>query len=135
MTRLKEIFSPGDHGSTFGGNYLSTRAGLTVLEILEEEQSSGGLEERIILFSDYLERLAQSMPERFSEAVGLGLMRGLRAVDAETQGRIIRAAFEAGLIVLKAGRNTVRFLPPLTISREEIEEGFLRFEKALGTLD
>ena len=134
MTRLKEIFRPGDHGSTFGGNYLSTRAGLTVLEILEAEQDSGALEERIVLFSDYLNRLAERLPELFTEAVGLGLMRGLRAVDAETQGRIIRAAFEEGLILLKAGRNTVRFLPPLTISREEIDEGFKRFETALERL-
>ncbi len=134
MTRLKEIFSPGDHGSTFGGNYLSTRAGLTVLEVLEAEQGSGALAERIELFSSWLDRLAESMPELFTEAVGLGLMRGLRCVDAKTQGAILQAAFDERLIVLKAGRNTVRFLPPLTISRDEIEEGFKRFEKALATL-
>ncbi len=134
MTRLKEIFKPGDHGSTFGGNYLSTRAGLTVLEVLEREQENGALAERIERFSRYLERLAESMPERFTEAVGLGLMRGLRCRDAATQGAILEAAFAEGLIVLKAGRNTVRFLPPLTISREEIDEGFKRFEKALATL-
>ena len=134
MTRLKEIFQPGDHGSTFGGNYLSTRAGLTVLEILEEEQESGELEERIIFFSRNLQRLAESLPELFSEAVGLGLMRGLRCRSAEIQSRILNAAFAEGLILLKAGRNTVRFLPPLVITRSEMEEGFLRFEKALETL-
>ena len=134
MTRLKEIFKPGDHGSTFGGNYLSTRAGLAVLEILQSEWDSGALAVRIELFSRYLQRLAGSMPELFTEAVGLGLMRGLRCVDAETQGRILEAAFAEGLIVLKAGRNTVRFLPPLTITREETDEGFKRFEEALAAL-
>jgi len=134
MTRLKEIFRPGDHGSTFGGNYLSTRAGLTVLEILQAEQERGALAERIEHFSRYLSRLAESLPEFFTEAVGLGLMRGLRCVDAETQGRILKAAFAEGLILLKAGRNTVRFLPPLVISREEIDEGFVRLEKALESL-
>ncbi len=134
MTRLKDIFRPGDHGSTFGGNYLSTRAGLTVLEILQAEQERGALVERIEHFSRYLNRLAQSLPELFTEAVGLGLMRGLRCVDAETQGRILKAAFAEGLILLKAGRNTVRFLPPLVISREEIDEGFVRLEKALESL-
>lgn len=134
MTRLKEIFKPGDHGSTFGGNYLSTRAGLTVLEVLQSEQDKGALAERIEIFGGYLNRLAERLPEYFTEAVGLGLMRGLRCVDAATQGAILKAAFEEGLIVLKAGRNTVRFLPPLTITREEIDEGFKRFEKALATL-
>ncbi|WP_456433043.1 acetylornithine/succinylornithine family transaminase [Nitratifractor sp.] len=134
MTRLKEIFAPGDHGSTFGGNFLSTRAGLTVLEILEAELDSGALAERIELFSRALERLAESMPEHFTEAVGLGLMRGLRCVDAQIQGAILEAAFKEGLILLKAGRNTVRFLPPLTISRDEIDEGFKRLERALLAL-
>ncbi|WP_292662020.1 aspartate aminotransferase family protein [Nitratifractor sp.] len=134
MTRLKEIFKPGDHGSTFGGNYLSTRAGLTVLEVLEEERKGGALQHRIDRFSRYLERLAGGMPERFSEAVGLGLMRGLRCRDAATQGAILEAAFAEGLILLKAGRNTVRFLPPLIIGDDEIDEGFKRFEKALATL-
>ena len=134
MTRLKEIFQPGDHGSTFGGNYLSTRAGLTVLDILESERDSGALAERIETFSAWLNRLAETLPERFTEAVGLGLMRGLRCVDALTQGAILTAAFAEGLIVLKAGRNTVRFLPPLTITKEEMDEGFKRFEKALATL-
>jgi len=134
MTRLKEIFSPGDHGSTFGGNYLSTRAGLAVLEVLEEEQNRGELEERILYFSRHLRQLVSSRPELFSEAVGLGLMRGLRAVDSGVQKRIIEAAFAEGVLVLKAGRNTVRFLPPLTITRDETDEGFRRFEKALATL-
>ncbi|WP_456393544.1 acetylornithine/succinylornithine family transaminase [Nitratifractor sp.] len=134
MTRLKEIFRPGDHGSTFGGNYLSTRAGLTVLEILEAEQERGTLAERIEHFSRYLSRLAERLPEFFTEAVGLGLMRGLRCVDAQTQDRILKAAFAEGLILLKAGRNTVRFLPPLIIGREEIDEGFVRLEKALESL-
>ncbi len=134
MTNLKDIFEPGDHGSTFGGNYLSTRAALEVVDILESEYHSGNLKEKIEYFSSYLDRVAQSMPELFSSSVGLGLMRGLRAKDAEIQSRIIKSAFDKGVIVLKAGRNTVRFLPPLTITRDEIDEGFKRFEEALSTI-
>jgi len=74
------------------------------------------------------------MPELFTSDVGLGLMRGLRAVDADIQNKIVTSAFENGLILLKAGRNTVRFLPPLTISEDEIEEGFKRFEKAIDSI-
>ena len=134
MTSLKDIFEPGDHGSTFGGNYLSTRAGLEVVDILEDEYNSGNLKEKIDYFSSYLDRVSKSMPELFVSSVGVGLMRGLRVKDANTQSRIINEAFKKGVIVLKAGRNTVRFLPPLTITKEEIDEGFKRFEEALSTI-
>jgi len=131
MTNLKDIFAPGDHGSTFGGNYLSSRAGLTVVDILNREYNSGNIAKNIELFNAKLEHIASSLPRYFSHSVGLGLMRGLRANSSEIQQQIIKKAFEKGLILLKAGRNTVRFLPPITISKEEIEEGFKRLEMAL----
>jgi len=134
MTSLKDIFEPGDHGSTFGGNFLSTKAGLAVLEILEREQEKGVLAERITEFNAHLTGLEKSYPALFGAHVGLGLMLGLRATSSEVQQKVLVAAFEAGVIVLKAGRNTVRFLPPLTITREEINEGFKRFEKAIAAL-
>ena len=135
MTRLKDIFSPGDHGSTFGGNYLSTRGALSVLDILEREYNKGTIKENIELFNRYLEEVATSLPKLFEKSVGLGLMRGLRCKSSEIQTKIITKAFEKGLIVLKAGRNTVRFLPPITISKKEIEEGFKRLELALMEIE
>ena len=134
MTSLKDIFAPGDHGSTFGGNFLSTRAGLAVLEILEQEQEKGMLAARITAFNAHLTGLAKNYPALFGAHVGLGLMLGLRATSSEVQQKVLAAAFEAGVIVLKAGKNTVRFLPPLTITKEEINEGFKRFEKAIAAL-
>ncbi|MDD4855371.1 MAG: aminotransferase class III-fold pyridoxal phosphate-dependent enzyme, partial [Sulfuricurvum sp.] len=59
---------------------------------------------------------------------------GLRVVDAETLGKIINSARNHGVIVLKAGRNTLRFLPPLTITKANIDEGFVRLEKAMENL-
>ena len=134
MTRLKEIFAPGDHGSTFGGNYLSTRAALEVLDILEEEKESGALDHRMIYFEERLKAIAAKFSNLFEKEVGLGLMRGLRAKEADIQNEIIKKAFEERVLVLKAGRNTVRFLPPLTITKEEIDEGLGRFERALERL-
>ncbi len=134
MTNLKDIFSPGDHGSTFGGNYLSTKAALTVMEILEDEYKSGAISKRVELFTKELDRVANTLPELFSQSVGLGLMRGLRCKSANIQNSILKASLKERLIVLKAGKNTIRFLPPLTITEEEIEEGFKRFEKALATV-
>lgn len=134
MTNLKDIFEPGDHGSTFGGNYISTSAGLAVLEVLGGEKDSGALDERIDLFRENLERIVTSYPKLFSQSVGIGLMLGLRARDSKIQQSVIRAAFDEGLIVLKAGRDTVRFLPPLTITKKEIIEGFSRFEKVISAI-
>ena len=131
MTSLKDIFQPGDHGSTFGGNFLSTKGALTVLDILEKEYSKKAISQRVELFNSNLEQIANSLPNLFNYSVGLGLMRGLRCKSADIQSQIITKAFENGLIVLKAGRNTVRFLPPLTISEDEISEGFKRLEVAL----
>jgi len=61
-------------------------------------------------------------------------MRGLRAKDNETMRAVIDASMKNKLIVLPAGRNTVRFLPALTITSSEIDEGFKRFEKAISSL-
>ncbi len=134
ITTLKDIFQPGDHGSTFGGNFLSTRAALEVLDILEEYKNSGELDKAILYFEDGLRAILKRYPEIFEAEVGMGFMRGLRAKSSDLQGTIIKKAFEHGVLVLKSGRNVVRFLPPLTISKYEIDEGFRRFENALKSI-
>jgi acetylornithine aminotransferase len=134
MTRHKDIFAPGDHGSTFGGNYLSCAAGLAVLDILSEMYDEGRLHETFIYFEEKLKATGEKYGDLFEKEVGLGLMRGLRARDAQTLSAILEKSMEQRLILLKAGRNTVRFLPSLTITKDEIDEGFERFENALQTL-
>ena len=134
MTSIKDILSAGEHGSTFGGNYLSTAAANAVLDILEEEKNSGELDRIFIKFELHLEELLSKYQHLFTQSVGFGLMRGLRVKDAETLAKIIVSAHEKGVLVLKAGRNTLRFLPPLTISDEEMNEGFKRLDEALSSL-
>lgn len=134
MTKHKDVLSAGDHGSTFGGNYLSCAAGLAVLEVLEGLYESGTVSETLIYFEEKLKEIANSNTALFEKEVGLGLMRGLRAKSAQIQGSIIKNCMNEGLIVLKAGRNTVRFLPSITISKNEIDEGFKRFEKVISSL-
>ena len=134
MTRHKDILSAGDHGSTFGGNYLSTSAGLAVLDELSALYNNGIIDETLVYFSEKLRSIAVQFNDIFEKEVGLGLMRGLRAKNANIQSMVINNALKEGLIVLKAGRNTVRFLPSITIDKNEIDEGFKRFEKALSTL-
>ena len=129
MTSLKDVLSAGDHGSTFGGNYLSTTAVCSVVEILNELKQSGALEKTSLYFNQELEKFYATHKEYFTAKVGIGMMCGLRVKDAQTLTSIMSNAKESGVMVLKAGRNTLRFLPPLTITKEEIDEGF----KALST--
>jgi acetylornithine aminotransferase len=134
MTKHKDIFTYGDHGSTFGGNFLSTRAGLEVLDILESCHKEGFLKKSIEYFESKLAKSAQKHSDIFLGTTGLGLMRGIQCKNGDMLSKIIKASFENGVLVLKAGRNTVRFLPPLTITKDEIDEGFARFERALDTI-
>ena len=134
MTKHKEILVAGEHGSTFGGNYLSTAAGLAVLDVLKPMYDSGTIDETLVYFSEKLKEIVTKHENLFEKEVGLGLMRGLRAKSAEIQGAVLKNALTEGLVILKAGRNTVRFLPSITISKSEIDEGFKRFEKAISSL-
>lgn len=113
-------FALGDHGSTFGGNALACAAADAVLTILTE----GGLLERSAEVGQYLgERLAHFSKYNFiTDIRGIGLMRGI-----QLSPKIPAAAFEGklrerGYLVNVAGNNTIRLVPPLTITREEIDE-------------
>ncbi len=134
MTSKTDVLGPGDHGSTFGGNYLSTTAANAVLDVLESYKQSGALDEAFLYFEHRLKALHADYARLFDAAVGFGMMRGLRVKDAKTLANIIAAARNEGVLLLKAGRNTLRFLPPLTITREEMDEGFGRLVRALDTL-
>jgi acetylornithine aminotransferase len=134
VTKHKDIFTPGDHGSTFGGNYLSTASANKVLDILEDYKNTGALDEAIIYFGNKLSEIYKKYPNIFTAQVGLGLMRGLRAKDGETLQEVIKKCFEEGVLVLKAGKNTMRLLPPLTITKDEINIGFERLDNALSKI-
>ena len=134
MTTLKDIFSAGDHGSTFGGNYLSSTAICEVMDILNEYDASGELAINMLLFDKALEKFYNENQTLFTEKVGLGMMCGLRAKNAETLAKVINNAREHGVMVLKAGKNTLRLLPPLTIKQEEINEGFKRLSAAVKNI-
>ena len=135
ITTHKDLFEFGDHGSTFGGNFLSTRAGLEVLDILESYKNSGELDEAFIYFERELKKFASEFPKIFEEVVGLGLMRGLKCFDSVDLSVLIQSAFEEGVLVLKSGKNTLRFLPAITIRRKEIDEGFKRLKNAYDKIN
>ena len=134
MTTLKDVLCAGDHGSTFGGNYLSATAVCEVVDILDELKRSGDLEITSLMFNKALDKFYAEHKEYFTQKVGIGMMCGLRVKDADTLNAIMKNAKESGVMVLKAGRNTLRFLPPLTITKEEIDEGFNALNTAMSTL-
>lgn len=125
-----DIFAPSQHGSTFGGNPLSTTAGLTTLEVLEAHQKSGELAKNIALFDSQLQAIKNDFNSAVQGVSGIGFMRGLKIRDDETLGAIIAKARQNRLLVLRSGNSTLRFLPPLLISDGEIREGFARLKSA-----
>ncbi|MDR0664846.1 MAG: aminotransferase class III-fold pyridoxal phosphate-dependent enzyme [Helicobacteraceae bacterium] len=129
-TTLKEVFIYGDHGSTFGGNFLAAKAALVTLDVLERLQASGELQKTIDYFGDRCRAIALNFPNLFVGVTGIGLMKALIARDEQTRGAIIDAAHANRLLALRAGETHIRLLPPLTVTKEEINEGFARFESA-----
>ena len=118
----KEIFA-GDHGTTYGGNLLATRAALYVLD--ELDQLAPHIKDAGDYFGQKLMALQQKHPV-ITSVRGAGLMRGLElAVDAQP---VIEGALQAGVLVNRTAERVVRMLPPLTVTAAEIDE-------ACGVLD
>ena len=134
LTTLKDIFSPGEHGSTFGGNYLSCAAALEVLNILEENYNDESLKNTSDYFSKKLLETLENNKDIFEQEVGISLIRGLRVINEDILAKLIITCFDEGLLVLKAGKNTLRFLPALTITNEEIDKGFERLNNAISKI-
>lgn len=120
---------PGDHGTTYGGNPFVCAAVNEVLEIFEKEH----ILEHVQKISSYLEakldRLV-SENESVEERRGKGLMQGL--VLKKPVGEVIVKAIEEGLIVISAGGNVLRLVPPLVIQEEHVDEMIEKLERALA---
>lgn len=125
-----DIFSPGDHGSTFGGNFLSTSAGNYVLSELSRLKKSGQIDKMIENFTKELDKIAKKYKKIIKARTGLGAMCGLELYKSEHLNMLFEAALKHRVLVLKSGKATLRFLPPLNISKEEMKKGFKRLDKA-----
>ncbi len=115
---MAQTISPGDHGSTYGGNLLATRAAAFVLEQLME----GGLLEHVKSVGAHLERRLRALALQhpaITEVRGTGLMFGLQLrIDAMP---VIDQARDRGLLVNRTDEKVVRMLPPLTIAAGELD--------------
>ncbi len=130
----QNIFAPGEHGSTFGGNFLATSTALAVLSQLQFLKASGKLDKTIKRFIKKLDGLAADYPSLIEKRVGLGLMQGLVLRDEKNLSEIFNKALQNGLLILKSGKRTLRFLPALNIKKSEIKEGFARLRKSLDDI-
>ena len=124
-------FAPGAHASTFGGNPLACRAGLTVLETIESE----GILTHVNSVGDYLAAGLATLVEAHEgvlEVRGRGLMRGV-GVDPDRVDRaaIVSRAREAGLLLTMAGPDALRLVPPLIVTEAEVDEAVSILAKAM----
>lgn len=121
---------PGDHGTTYGGNPLACCAVSKVFDIFEEEK----ILEHVQEVAPYLEQKLDELTEKYeflTERRGKGLMQGL-VVSGRPVGEIINKAIENGLFVLSAGADVLRFVPPLIITKADVDEMIEKLEKALS---
>lgn len=114
------IFKPGDHGCTFGGNPLGCAVSLAVFKELIENGVLEGVKEKEQLFKAEIEKLM--LQYNFIKKIdGKGLMLGIH-LEVEAK-KIVGKAFEKGLLIIGAGKNIVRIVPPLNITTDEIKKG------------
>ena len=128
-----KAFQPGDHASTFGGNFLSATAGLTVLEEIERMDLVKNAAEN----GDYLQAKAAELAKKYdfiTEVRGKGLMQGIILTEAELVGKIRVEAAKRGLLIIGAGYTALRMVPPLIISKEEIDQGIAILDEAMAAV-
>jgi predicted acetylornithine/succinylornithine family transaminase len=129
--RVANTISTGDHGSTYGGNLLATRAAAFVLEELMDR----GLIDHVRSVGDHLERQLRTLALKHPvivEVRGAGLMRGIELrIDATP---FIDLARERGLLVNRTNEKVVRLLPPLTISVDDLDQGITILDEVLAAV-
>jgi 4-aminobutyrate aminotransferase len=131
-------WKPGAHASTFGGNPVCIAAALKTIELLE-----GGLIQNSAEVGAYLKAGLEKLKEKYEcigDVRGMGLMIGVEFVENKTslkpapelRDRLEVACFERGLILLGAGTNTIRWSPPLVLTKENVDVALEIFDEAIA---
>lgn len=124
--RLSEVYAPGDHGSTFGGNLVVTAAANAVLDIVDQAD-----------FLEHVEEMGIRLAEGLRDVPGVRSVRGrglmlAAEVDGDAPELVRRALLEQRMVINATGPTTVRFLPPLVISEDEVDEAVRRMTALLA---
>lgn len=120
---------PGDHGTTYGGNPLACHAVSTVFDLFESEH----IVEHVRRVTPYLERKLEEVAEAFEcveKRRGKGFMQGL-VIKGKPVGEVVNKAIENGLLVISAGSDVLRLVPPLVITEGDIDEMIEKLKKSL----
>ena len=123
----------GTHGSTYGGNPLACAVGARVMEIVANDSFLAEVNRKAALFRQRLEGLVAAHPDVFEAVRGQGLMLGLKCKVAPTD--VVKAGYAQHLLTVPAADNTLRLLPPLNITDDEIAEAVARLDRAAASLD
>ncbi len=124
-----DVFRPGDHGSTFGGNPLGAAVGMASLRVTVEEDLPGRSDR---LGSRFMERLRAIRSPHVEEVRGRGLMVGVVIRESSGTARPFCEALQArGILAKETHRQVVRFAPPLTVERETLEAALVEIEAVL----
>lgn len=124
--------TPGSHGSTFGGNPLATAVGEAVIDVVLEPGFLEGVQQKALRLRQGLARLQDQFPGLVTEVRGQGLLSGIKVSVVPSD--VVAAALAEGLLLVGAGDNVVRVLPPLVIADHEISEGIERLSRALARI-
>lgn len=120
---------PGDHGTTYGGNPLACQAVSTLLDLFVKDDIPG----HVKALAPYLEERLDALVEKhdcLAARRGKGFMQGL-VVNGKPVGEVVKKALENGLIVISAGSDVLRLVPPLVIEKKHIDEMIEKLEKSL----
>lgn len=120
---------PGDHGTTYGGNPLACHAVSTVFDLFESEH----IVEHVRRVAPYLEKKLEEVAETFEcveKRRGKGFMQGL-VIKGKPVGEVVNKAIENGLLVISAGSDVLRLVPPLVITEGDIDEMIEKLKKSL----
>lgn len=129
-----DVFQPGEHASTFGGNPFVCGVALAVCQTLEQENILQNVQKRGIQLRDGLRAIAAKYPHHISEVRGWGLINGLQ-LQADiplTAAEIVKAAIAEGVLLVPAGTKVVRFVPPLIVTETEVNIALQAVEKAIA---
>ena len=135
VTSAVDHFQPGEHASTFGGNPLACRAALTVAEEISRRQLPAHVEAMGVLLQKLLSELVSRHPGQLEGVRGWGLLQGLvLRPEAPAAIELVKAAMAQGLLVVPAGPQVVRFVPPLVIQPRHLRKAVALLERALISL-
>lgn len=131
-----DVFAPGEHASTFGGNPFSCAAGLAVAHTLEKDNLLANVQTRGEQLRGALQQIATQHPHLFREVRGWGLINGMEIQEESslTSPELVKAALAEGLLLAPAGPKVLRFVPPLIVTEAEITEAVHKLQRAIAAL-